>query len=88
MTCFLPGISKHFEWIRHGLIYSATGKGVLNVIHDGNFVISPTILPTQYCNQHELDNGRDDDGNGLIDDCHGFDFDRQTGNLLRHGSDD
>ena len=68
--------------------YSATGKGVLNVIHDGNFVISSTILPTQYCNQHELDNGRDDDGNGLIDDCHGFDFDRQTGNLLRHGSDD
>ncbi len=68
--------------------YSATGEGVLNVIHDGNFVVSPTILSTRYRNHSEQANGRDDDANGLIDDLHGFDFDRQTGDLLRRGSDD
>ncbi|MDO7714394.1 MAG: hypothetical protein MUP93_05915, partial [Pirellulales bacterium] len=67
--------------------YNATGEGVLNVIHDGNFVVSPTIRPTCYRNQHEQANGLDDDDNGLIDDLHGFDFDRQTGDLLRRGSD-
>ena len=69
-------------------LYNATGKGVLNVIHDGNFVVSPTIRPTRYRNQYEQANGLDDDGNGLIDDLYGFDFDRQTGDLLRRGSDD
>ena len=69
-------------------LYNATGKGVLNVIHDGNFVVSPTIRPTRYRNQHEQANGLDDDGNGLIDDLYGFDFDRKAGDLLRRGSDD
>ena len=69
-------------------LYNATGAGVLNVIHDGNFVVSPTILSTRYRNQQEQANGLDDDGNGLIDDLHGFDFDRETGDLLRRGSYD
>ena len=69
-------------------LYNATGAGVLNVIHDGNFVVSPTIRPTRYRNQREHANGIDDDGNDLIDDLYGFDFDRRTGDLLRRGSDD
>lgn len=61
-----------------------TGTGVLNIIHDGNFIISPTILPTRYKNSLEKINGVDDDENGLVDDFYGFDFDRNTGNLLRN----
>ncbi len=60
-----------------------TGKGTLNVIHDGNFIPSPWIDGTLHRNPGEKENGRDDDGNGLVDDLHGYDFTRATGNLTR-----
>lgn len=58
-----------------------TGKGVLNVVHDGNFIHSDWIDGSLYVNPRDPRNGRDDDGNGLVDDVHGFDFLRQTGQL-------
>ena len=60
-----------------------TGKGILNVIHDGNFIHSPWIDGNLHHNPGEKENGRDDDGNGLADDRHGYDFTRATGNLTR-----
>ena len=77
---YIKALNVDQAWKKLGV----TGTGVLNVIHDGNFIISPTILPTRYRNSLEKRNGVDDDGNGLIDDLHGFDFDRGTGNLLRN----
>jgi len=54
--------------------YNVTGRGVLNVVHDGGFVMSPNIIVNRYQNPNELANDKDDSGNGLIDDLHGYDF--------------
>ena len=51
-----------------------TGKGTLNVVHDGNFVHSPWIDGNLFFRPDETRNDRDDDGNGLIDDVNGYDF--------------
>ncbi len=51
-----------------------TGNGVLNVVHDSNFILSDWISGTLYQNPADPINGRDDDNNGLIDDTHGFNF--------------
>ena len=53
---------------------NVTGKGVLNVVHDGGFVLSPNIIVNRYQNPDELANDKDDSGNGLVDDLHGYDF--------------
>lgn len=58
-----------------------TGKGVLNVVHDGNFIHSDWIDASLYTNPADPRNERDDDGNGWVDDVHGFDFRRQTSQL-------
>lgn len=55
--------------------FDVTGEGVLNIVHDFNFVLSPGLARTVYSNPKEIpNNGKDDDGNGLIDDIHGFNF--------------
>jgi len=60
----------------------ATGRGTLNVVHDFNFVYSDNVTGNLYRNPGETaGNGKDDDGNGLIDDVHGYNFDQQNGNL-------
>lgn len=61
--------------------FGVTGKGVLNVVHDGNFIHSDWVDASLYVNPSDPRNGRDDDENGLIDDVHGFDFSRQTDQL-------
>lgn len=54
-----------------------TGSGTLNVVHDHNFVFSPNVTSGVHRNPGETPgNGKDDDGNGLIDDVHGFNFNR------------
>ena len=60
-----------------------TGKGTLNIIHDGNFIPSSWVDANLHRNPDEKANGQDDDGNGLVDDLHGYDFSRGTGNLTR-----
>jgi hypothetical protein len=59
--------------------FKITGAGTLNVIHDFNFVFSDNLAVNLYRNPGEVPaNGKDDDGNGLVDDYHGYDFDRGT----------
>ena len=59
-----------------------TGQGTLNVIHDNNFIITPSLIRTIYTNSKEIpNNGNDDDKNGLIDDYHGFNFNFNSPNL-------
>ncbi|MBM79817.1 MAG: hypothetical protein CMJ78_04400 [Planctomycetaceae bacterium] len=62
--------------------FGATGRGTLNVVHDFNFVFSDNVTANLYRRKGEIpDNGKDDDGNGLIDDYHGYNFDLRSPNL-------
>ena len=62
--------------------FGVAGKGILNVIQDRNFVFSEHLIRNVYRNPKELpSNGIDDDGNGYIDDHHGYNFDRQSDEL-------
>lgn len=80
---FDPRRFKHPWYVRHLQADKAwrrlgvTGQGTLNVVMDGNFVFSPSVTGNVYRNAKETPgNGQDDDGNGLIDDYHGFNFAR------------
>jgi len=74
-------------WKRLGV----TGSGTLNIIMDGNFVFSGNVTGNLYRNPNEVPgNGVDEDGNGLVDDYHGFNFRRgdavlDVGSGSRHG---
>lgn len=59
------------------------GEGTLNVVHDGGFKLDiPPLAETLYINEGEIPgNGLDDDGNGYVDDYHGFHFDAGSANL-------
>ena len=79
---FDPARYKHPWYVRYLLAdrvwkeLGVTGKDTLNVIHDHNFFFSDNTTRNAYRNPGEIPgNGRDDDGNGLIDDYHGFNFD-------------
>ncbi len=55
--------------------FQIRGDDTLNVIADGNFAISPNLAVSVYRNPTEIpDNQIDDDGNGYVDDCHGYNF--------------
>lgn len=66
-------------WSEYGL----TGRGVLHVVHDFGWTLGPpTIRSTLWLNPGEVaDNGLDDEGNGYVDDIHGYNFDRGNGDL-------
>jgi subtilisin family serine protease len=63
--------------------YGLTGAGVLQVVHDFGWTFGPeTIRATLWHNPGEVaDDGIDNDGNGRIDDVHGFNFDRGDAEL-------
>ena len=59
-----------------------TGKGTLNIVHDSNFIITPSLDRTIHTNPKEIpNNGKDDDNNGLIDDTHGYNFKTNSPNI-------
>lgn len=57
-----------------------TGKGAKNIIHDFGFSFDvDAISESLYVNPGETpDNNIDDDGNGYIDDYHGYNFEHKT----------
>jgi subtilisin family serine protease len=58
------------------------GDGVTVAIIDSGLDTHHSQLSMQlYTNPHEVLNGIDDDGNGLIDDINGYDFTSMSGNL-------
>ncbi len=72
---------KHPWYVRYLLAdrvwkdLGVTGKGTLNVIHDHNFIFSDSTTRNVHRNPGEIaGNEKDDDGNGLVDDIHGFNF--------------
>jgi hypothetical protein len=78
---FDPARYQH-PWYIHALRadrvwseFGVTGNGTLNVVHDFNFIYPDHLAGNVYRNPLEIpDNGKDDDGNGCIDDCFGFNF--------------
>jgi hypothetical protein len=80
---FDPARYKH-PWYIHYLQadrvwkeFGVAGTGTLNIVHDFNFVYSDNVSYNAFRNTGETPgNMKDDDGNGLIDDYHGFNFDR------------
>ena len=82
---FDPSRYKHPWYVRYLMAdkvwstFGVTGAGTLNIVHDFNFVYSDNVSYNVYRNKSEIPgNGKDDDGNGLIDDYHGFNFDRNN----------
>lgn len=75
---FISALHADVTWEETGI----AGQGTLNVIHDSNFIITPSLARTIYRRPGEIPgNGKDDDGNGLIDDAHGYNFDLDVASL-------
>ena len=68
---YIPLIHADQVWKEFGV----AGEGTLNIVNDTNFILSPSNSSSIYQNPREIpNNGIDDDGNGLIDDFHGYNF--------------
>jgi len=64
---------------------NATGRGVTVAVIDSGILPTPSLIRTLAKNPKEELNGKDDDGNGLIDDVFGYDFMSNTGYVLETG---
>ena len=87
---FDPSAFQHPWYIRYLMAdkvwdeFQVTGEGALNIVHDNNFLYFPNVNANLYHRKGEVPgNEKDDDGNGLVDDAHGFNFDNDTGSLQR-----
>ena len=58
---------------------NATGRGVTVAVIDTGILPAPSLSRALAKNPKEELNGKDDDGNGLIDDVFGYDFMSDTG---------
>ena len=71
---------------------NATGRGVTVAVIDSGILPTPSLIRALAKNPKEELNGKDDDGNGLIDDVFGYDFINstayviETGRTTSHGS--
>lgn len=52
----------------------ATGKGVVVALCDSGLMTAPALTAALWKNPRETLNGKDDDGNGRVDDLFGYDF--------------
>ncbi len=61
---------------------NASSDGIVVAVMDTEFAIHSDFEGNLWVNDQEIaGNGIDDDHNGLVDDIHGYDFSRSTGNL-------
>lgn len=76
----------HFEtiqnaFIRHGLVHP-----ILVTVFDNDFdFLHPTLKDNLWTNPGETVDGVDNDGNGYVDDVHGFDIESRTGDTKKIG---
>lgn len=73
----IDAISAEKLWLQNIL----GQKTIVAVIDSGIDTNHPQLINQLYVNKNEVVNGVDDDGNGLIDDIHGFDFSNKSGDL-------
>lgn len=52
----------------------ATGRGVVVALMDSGLMVAPSLTRALWKNPAESLNGKDDDGDGLVDDLFGYDF--------------
>ncbi len=52
----------------------ATGRGVVVALMDTGLMVAPSLTRALWKNPAETLNGKDDDGDGLVDDLFGYDF--------------
>lgn len=52
----------------------ATGRGVVVALMDSGLMVAPSLTRALWKNPAETLNGKDDDGDGLVDDLFGYDF--------------
>ena len=84
----LKRIQADQAWTREG----ATGKGVVVAMIDSGLLLTPSLTRALWRNPGETFNGKDDDGNGYVDDLFGWDFGRDSwyvlddGQMMTHGS--
>lgn len=70
----------------------ATGKGVVIALCDTGLMVAPPLARALWRNADEELNGKDDDGNGFVDDLFGYDFTADSfyalgdGGFVTHGS--
>ena len=66
----LEAVGAPRAWAEHGV----TGHGVVVAILDDGMMTVPALQPALWRNPGEEQNGKDDDGNGYVDDVFGYDF--------------
>jgi len=64
---------------------NATGRGVTVAVIDTGILPTPSLIGALAKNPKEELNGKDNDGNGLIDDIFGYDFINSTAYVLETG---
>jgi hypothetical protein len=64
---------------------NATGRGVTVAVIDSGILPTPSLIRALAKNPKESLNGKDDDGNGLVDDVFGYDFMTNMGYVLENG---
>jgi hypothetical protein len=62
-----------------------TGRGIVIALNDTGLLFAPALTEALWRNSKEDFNGRDDDGNGYIDDVFGYDFAQDNGLSLGEG---
>jgi subtilisin family serine protease len=77
----LKAIQADQVWQRE----KVTGKGAVVAVNDGGVVDIPALRPALWRNPAELPNGKDDDGDGCVDDFFGYNFSSRTNYILDSG---
>lgn len=70
----LKAVGADRAWADHGV----TGSGVLVAVLDDGVMSVPALVPALWRHGDETLNGKDDDGNGFVDDVFGYDFAEDT----------
>ena len=60
----------------------AAGEGIVVAVADSGLLAIPPLTRALWKNPAEEPNGKDDDGNGYVDDVFGYDFGEHSGSIL------
>jgi subtilisin family serine protease len=78
------GTNAYYAWANGKTDCSSVYVGIID---EGYMYTHPDLAPNAGTNPGEIANGSDDDGNGLVDDVYGWDFDGGN-NTVFDGADD